>query len=94
MKKRLLKKLLNSEYEKIGKNYDKRVVTRVKILAKHYFAHWDDRGEAFVVERIPNKHKPSDMDKELIRLIGGVKNKPKNLTYRVGRSYFERSIKK
>jgi len=87
MKKRLLKKLLSDKYDN-GKNCDKRVVTRVKILARHYFAHWDNLGEAFVVERIPNKCKPSDMDKELIRLIG-VKNQPKNLTYRVSRHYFE-----
>ena len=94
MKKRLLKKLLSDEYAKTGKNHDKRVVTLVKILARHYFAHWDNLGEAFVVERIPNKCKPSDTDKELFRLIGYCGNPPKKLTYRVGRSYFERSVKK
>lgn len=84
MKKRLLKKLLSSEYAQTGNNYEKRVVTRVKILARHYFAHWDDLGEAFVVERIPIKRK---------RQIICWGNPPKNLTYRVSRYYFER-IKK
>ena len=93
MKKRLLKKLLSDEYEKIGKNYNKRVATRVKILARHYFAHWDNRGEAFIVERIPNKYK-SIQDQELFQLIGKCVNPPKKLTYRVSRSYFERSVKK
>lgn len=93
MKKRLLKKLLSDEYVKIGKNYNKRVATRVKILARHYFAHWDNRGEAFIVERIPNKCK-SIQDQELFQLIGKCGNPPKKLTYRVSRSYFERNVKK
>ena len=58
MKKEIIKKkLLSDEYVKIGKNYNKRVATRVKILARHYFSHWDNCGEAFIVERIPNKCK-------------------------------------
>ena len=85
MKKRLLKKLLSNNYAKTGKNYDRRLVTRVKILANHYFAHWDNRGEAFVVECIPIKRKR-------IPIIGWG-NSP-NLTYRVSRHFFERSIKK
>ena len=93
MKKRLLKKLLSDEYVKIGKNYSKRVATRVKILARHYFAHWDNRGEAFIVERIPNKCK-STQDQELFQLIGKCRNPPKKLTYHVSRSYFERNVKK
>lgn len=40
MKKRLLKKFLSDNYARTGKNYERRVVTRIKILANHYFAHW------------------------------------------------------
>ena len=93
MKKRLLKKLLSDEYVKIGKNYSKRVATRVKILARHYFAHWDNRGEAFIVEPIPNKCK-SIQNQELFQLIEKCGYTPKKLTYRVSRSYFERNVKK
>jgi hypothetical protein len=39
MKTRLLKKLLSNNYAKTGKNCDRRLVTRVKILARYYFAH-------------------------------------------------------
>ena len=80
MKKRLLKKFLSDNYTKTRKNYDKRVVTKVKILARNYFAHWDDRGEAFVVEHIPIKHKR-------IPIIGW--RDPPYLTYRVSRSFLK-----
>jgi hypothetical protein len=79
----LLKKLLSDKYDN-GKNCDKRIVTRVKFLARYYFAHWTDDGEAFIVERVPITHK------HLPKIGRGNKM---NLTCYLSRLFFE-SIKK
>jgi len=84
MKTRLLKKLLSDNYAKTGKNYNRRLVTRVKILARYYFAHWTDDGEAFIVERVPITYKH-------IPKIG--RGNKLNLTHYLSKLFFE-SIKK